>query len=141
MVLDVSRSPWTATYLDDVLVISESFEEHLEHLKDVFTKLQRAGLKVGPSKCQFCQSEVLYLGHAITPNGLKPANRTVQKIQQFKPPKDKTALKSFLGLVGYYRRFIAKFAMIAQPLHTLLQSGTPFIWTAAQQQAFQRMCY
>ena len=56
MVLDVSRSPWTAAYLDDVLVISESFEEHLEHLKDVFTKLQRAGLKFGPSKCQFCQS-------------------------------------------------------------------------------------
>ena len=124
MVLDISRSPWTAAYLDDVLVISESFEEHLKHLKDVFTKLQRAGLKLGASKCQFCQSEVLYLGHTITPNGLKPANCTIQKIEQFKPPKDKTALKSFLGLVGYYRRFIEKFAMIAQPLHALLPSHT-----------------
>ena len=139
LALDTSRSPWACAYLDDVIVYSDSFEEHLKHLKDVFTKLRAAGLKLSPQKCQFCQAEVDYLGHTITPQGLKPINKTVKKIEQFPVPHDRKSLKSFLGLFGYYRRFIYTFASIAQPLHELLQHDTPFVWTATQQEAFDRL--
>ncbi len=132
LALDISRSPWVCAYLDDVIVYSSSFDQHLEHLYDIFTKLQKAGLKLSPHKCQFCQAEVEYLGHMITPQGLKPVNRTVQKIEQFPVPKNRKEVKSFLGLVGYYRRFISNFAKIAHPLNELLQLNTSFVWTTAQ---------
>ena len=81
--LDTSRSPWVCTYLDDIIVFSNTFDEHFEHLRDVFTKLKDAGIKLAPAKCQLCKTEVEYLGHVITPNGLKPINKTVQKIYNF----------------------------------------------------------
>ena len=127
LALDVSRSPWVCAYLDDVVVYGSSFEQHLEHLYDIFTKLQKAGLKLSPQKCQFCQAEVEYLGHTITPQGLKPVNRTVHKIEQFPVPKNRKEVKSFLGLVSYYRRFISNFANIAHPLNELLQLNAPFV--------------
>ena len=137
MALDTSRSPWVYSYLDDVIVFSSTFEQHIEHLTDVFTKLHNAGIKLSPHKCQFCQQEVTYLGHLLTPNGMKPINTTIDKIKRFPAPTSSTETKAFLGLVGFYRRFIRNFAAIANPLHQLLQKGVSFTWTAAHQTAFE----
>ena len=120
-------------------MFSNTFDEHLLHLRDVFTKLASAGIKLAPMKCQFCKKEVEYLGHIISANGLKPINRTVRKIQHFPVPRNATDVKSFLGLVGYYRRFIARFATIAHPLHQLLQKDAKFVWQPVHQAAFERL--
>ena len=91
------------------------------------------------AKCQFCKTEVEYLGHIISTEGLKPINKTVQKIKSFLVPRTPTDVKSFLGLVGYYRRFIPRFAMIAHPLNQLLQKNVRFEWKQEHQTAFEQL--
>ena len=91
-------------YIDDLLVISKtSFEEHLNNLEQVFTCLAEAGLKVNITKCKFCQSELEYLGYTINREGVKPILKKVEAILQLQPPKTRKKLRSFIGMVNYYR--------------------------------------
>ena len=136
MALNTAHCDYVSAYLDDVIVYSPDFETHLTHLSDILSKLQWAGIKLAPNKCQFCQQEVHYLGHILSPNRLKPINTTVQRIQAFPTPKNRKEVKAYLGLAGFYRRFIANFAEIAYPLHQLLQDDHPFEWTTEHQEAF-----
>ena len=123
-------------YIDDVIVFSATLEEHLEHLKLVITRLVEAGLKLQPAKCHFAQAEVEYLGHLVTPKGLKPTALHVQAVREFSTPKCPKELRQFLGLASYYRRFIPKFAKIAHPLHQLIRKDVPFTWSEDCQAAF-----
>ena len=100
----------SAVYIDDVLVFSRTLEEHIEYLKLVITRLQEAGLKLKPSKCHFIREEVEYLGHVITPQGLKPTQKLTAAVAEFPVPKDLQELRRFLGLSSYYQRFIPQFA-------------------------------
>ena len=139
LALNTAHCEYVSAYLDDVIIYSPDFDTHLKHLGDVLHKLQKAGIKLAPNKCQFCQCEVQYLGHILSPDGLKPVNSTVQCIQSFPTPKNQKEVKAYLGLAGFYRRFIANFAEIAYPLHLTLQTEQNFVWTQDQQDAFDHL--
>ena len=102
------------------------------------------GLKLKPSKCEFIREEVAFLGHVITPQGLKTSDQHVTAIRQFPTPRNVREVRQFLGLSSYYRRFVKSFAQLAQPLHALTRKGIPFAWTEACQEALdtlkQKLC-
>ena len=134
----VGRKQFVSVYIDDVLVFSQSLDEHLAHLRLVIQKIQDAGLKLKPSKCQFVREEVEYLGHVLTPEELKTNTRLVESVTNYPRPQNSKEVKQFLGLSSYYRRFIRQFAAIAQPLTALTQNGVTFDWTKDCQTAFDR---
>lgn len=123
-------------YLDDIVVFASSLQEHEQKLTEVFDRLRKHGLKVQPDKCEFLRKEVAYLGHIISNEGVKPNPEKVQAVRDFPIPKSCKDIKSFLGLAGYYRRFIANFSQITKPMTSLLKKDVPFIWDEPQQQAF-----
>ena len=135
----VGGKQFVSVYIDDALVFSQSLEEHLEHLCLVIQKLQDAGLKLKPSKCQFVRKEVEYLGHVLTPDGLKTNLKLVESVANYPKPQNSKEVKQFLGLSSYYRRFIKEFSAIAQPLTALTWSGVAFDWTKECQAAFDRL--
>ena len=128
---------FVTVYIDDVLVFSQSLQDHLEHLRQVIRCLQEAGLKLKPTKCQFVCREVEYLGHLITPQGLKPNPRLVVAVKEFPVPQNLKQLRQFLGLASYYRRFVADFSKLAQPLHRLTRKDASFEWDSVCQNAFE----
>jgi len=133
-----------AVYIDDMIVYSGSFEEHLEHIQIVLKTLQEASLQVRMDKCQWFTNEVDYLGYRITGNGLEPQNTKLDVIKNSTPPRDRSQLMTFLGTLGYYRQFVKEYSKIARPLNDLLKEGTKYVWETAQQTAFEtlihRMC-
>ena len=129
-------SGFVTVYIDDILVYSETLEQHLEHLRTVMGKLIQAGLKLKPSKCLFVRDEVSYSGHVITPRGLKTGNQHITAVQEFSNPKSVKDVRQFLGLSSFYRKFVPSFAKIAGPLHTLTRKNAPFNWTEQCQKAF-----
>ena len=128
---------FVSVYIDDVLVFSRTLEDHLVHLRKVIERLEEAGLKLKPSKCQFIRKEVQYLGHLITPLGLMTNPRLVSAVSAFPVPRNVRETRQFLGLSSYYRRFIPLFAKIARPLHQLTKKNAHFEWTSACQEAFR----
>ena len=127
-------------YLDDILVCSRSFQEHLQHLNLVIERLRRAGLTLKPQKCYFLQREVHYLGHLISHEGIAPDPAKTEKVREFPIPTDVTKVRQFVGLASYYRRFVPGFARIATPLHALTKKEVAlFHWTEECQAAFDRL--
>ena len=106
-------------YLDDMIVFSETPEEHLWRMRVVFDRLREHGLKLKPSKCDVFKSEINYLAHHVSQKGVLPSKKNLESIAQCPPPDTYTKVKSFVGLVGHYRRFIKGFAKIAAPLYDL----------------------
>ncbi|CAK1589486.1 unnamed protein product [Parnassius mnemosyne] len=123
-------------YLDDCIIYSHNLNEHMEKLKLVFNKLREYNLKLQPDKCEFLRREVTYLGHIITDKGVSPNPEKVKAVSQFPIPKSPKEIKSFLGLIGYYRRFIDNFSKLTKPLTSLLKRDTTFHWSQEQQIAF-----
>ena len=126
-------------YIDDLLVYSKSFAEHLEHLQAVFDRLRGARLKLHPKKCNFALTEVMYLGHVLTTKGVKVDEKKIEVIKNYPIPKSVKDVRSFLGYVGYYRKFVKNFAAIASPLHALLKKENNFQWTKECQDAFEKL--
>jgi len=126
-------------YLDDIIVYSESFEEHLEHLHIVFDRLQAAGLKLNPEKCSFVKAELEFLGHIVSGQGIQTDPVKTEKVKNFPRPKNTTQLRGFLGLASYYRRFVPNFARITMPLNGLLKKGIIYQWTSKQDEAFNAL--
>ncbi len=125
-----------SVYLDDILVFSRTFDDHVRHLQLVIERLQSAGLKLKPSKCHFICQTVEYLGHLITPEGIKPNPQRVSAVKEFPRPKSVHEVRQFLGLTSYYRRFVKSFARTAQPLHALTRKGALFEWSENCETAF-----
>ena len=123
-------------YLDDIIICGPTVEEHLRRLDEVFTHLGKAGLKLKPSKCSLLQEQVAFLGHLVTPDGLKPAAEKVKVIKTWPTPRNITDVRAFLELCSYYRRFIPGFSSRASPLNDLLQAGQVFEWTTECQASF-----
>uniref|UniRef100_A0A3B3RUB2 Gypsy retrotransposon integrase-like protein 1 n=1 Tax=Paramormyrops kingsleyae TaxID=1676925 RepID=A0A3B3RUB2_9TELE len=124
-------------YLDDIIVYSKDFEQHLQHLRDVFHRFRAAGLKLKPSKCHLARSSVSFLGHHVSHDGVRPDPSNTEKVANWPLPESPTQVRAFLGLCSYYRRFIKHFAHIAEPLHHLTRKGVPFVWSFDADQAFR----
>jgi hypothetical protein len=108
-------------YLDDVIIIGRTFQEHLLNLRKVFERFREARLKLNPGKCHLSQKEVKYLGHIVSTEGISTDNEKLKAVREWPTPKNKHEIGSFLGLCTYYRRFISSFANIAKPLTRLTE--------------------
>ena len=126
-------------YLDDVLVFSRSYEEHLQDLERVLTRLDQAELKVQLKKCEWLVQEVEFLGFIVGGGKLKPDPGKVRTIQEWPLPETPKEVRSFIGLAGYYRRFIHKFSKKAAPLHNLTKQGVVWSWGAQEGSAFKQL--
>ncbi|CAO2191183.1 unnamed protein product [Urochloa humidicola] len=126
-------------FFDDILIYSRSYEEHLQHIELVLQLLRRDQWKVKMSKCSFAQRQINYLGHIISQHGVSTDPSKVSAVMDWPIPVNVKELRGFLGLAGYYRKFVKHFGIIAKPLTELLKKGVLFIWTSIHQQAFQAL--
>ena len=131
-------------FIDDIIIFSDTWEQHQRILDEVFRRVRAAGLKIKRDKCQFAQESVKFLGHIVSARGTEPDSSKVEAVRDFATPTSLTDVRAFLGLASYYRRFIKNFADIAAPLHDLTKGGQEFSWTSAADQAFNdlknRLC-
>ena len=125
-------------YIDDIVIFSRTFKEHIGHLAEVLKCLKEAGLKVKISKCQFAQNSVKFLGHIISAEGVRPNPEKVKSIEDFPSPKNADEVKVVLGMFGYYRKYIKNYGGVAHPMVKLLKKGTEFEWKS-EQEAFQTL--
>ncbi len=131
---------FVVVYIDDILIYSGSLKEHAEHLRKVFQKLKENKLYAKLEKCEFGVTEVDFLVHRITQEGLKMDDHKVKAIMDWEPPKLVPALRSFLGLASYYCKFIKTFAKIVAPLTNLLKKFTvTYEWEGACNEAFETL--
>lgn len=107
-------------YLDDIIIFSRTLDEHFQRLEAVFQRLEEAGLKLKGSKCEFFLPRVKYLGHIVSQDGVETDPEKISALKDLSVPTSLKELRSFLGFVGYYRRFVPGFAQIAKPLNDLL---------------------
>ena len=129
-------------YLDDLLVVSRSIGEHVEHLGKVFRKLEEANLKLKAQKCKFAQKKIEYLGHTLMVEVVCPNDGKVQAVREFPKPKTVKEVKSFLGLVNYHRRHLQNLTVIARPLTALTRKGKcphQVDWTKECEHAFNKV--
>ena len=129
--------PHVTVYIHDILVTGATDREHLENLQEVLTRLEKEGIRLKKDKCAFMLAAVEYLGHEITEAGLKPAVDKVRALVEAPVPKDVSQLRSFLGLVNYYTKFMPNQSSALAPLNQLLQKSRKWSWGSAQSKAFQ----
>ena len=130
---------FAVNYLDDVLVFSRTFVEHLEHLKLVFQAIQSAGFKLKFVKCNFALQIIQYLGHSIGPDFIQPLTDNLTAINDFPTPSSRTKIRQFLGKINFYRKFIPQSAMLLEPFHNLLRKNIPFVWSPDCQNSFDQV--
>ena len=143
-------------FLDDILIYSDTFEEHIRRIEAVFSRLHEHGLKLKPSKCEFFKTSVKYLGHVVSENGVETDPDKIAALSEWPVPHNVKTLRSFLGFTGYYRRFIKDYAKLVKPLNDLLvghptnkhaiseqkkkkKKCTPWQWGDSQQYAFDTL--
>jgi hypothetical protein len=126
-------------FIDDILIYSKSNEEHEAHLRAILEKLQEHELYAKFSKCEFWLNEVGFLGHIVTKDGIAVDLAKVTALTEWEPPKNVGEIHSFLGLAGYYRRFIENFSKIAKPMTELLKKEKKFEWTEGCENSFQEL--
>ena len=131
----------TDNFVDDVISFTDGWLSHMQELRQLFTRVRQAGLTVKPSKCYFGYDSLDYVGHKVGQGCLYTMEDKLQKIVNAPVPKTKKQLRSFIGLAGYYRRFVPSYATVAAPLSDLLRKGSPnkLEWGQAQQLAFQQL--
>ena len=126
-------------YIDDILVSGSSSEAHLRKLDEVLHRLKEAGLRLKKDKCRFMMSEVEYLGHRITRQGLQPSQEKVRAIREAPTPKKVAELRAFLGLVNYYGKFLPNLSTTLSPLYKLLKKGAEWKWSSEQEAAVKQV--
>ena len=126
-------------YLDDILIFSSSFTDHLTHLRKVFERLRAHSLKAKLKKCSFVQPETKYLGFIITKDGIIPDREKVESIKKLPQPRDVRGARSVLGVMNYYRKMIPRFAEIVEPIVSLTRKYARFKWTEECAEAFERL--
>ncbi|MES9902577.1 MAG: reverse transcriptase family protein [Sedimenticola sp.] len=126
-------------YIDDILVFSRNFTEHLGHLDMVFRKLRDAKLTLKSEKCHFALDKVIYLGHVLSKDGIEVDKSKTDAVRSFPTPKTQRDIRRFLGLCNYYRRFVSNFSQIAAPMNQLLQKDRPFHWDEKCKVSFQSL--
>jgi hypothetical protein len=130
---------FVVVYFDDILIYSKLLDEHIEHLRIVFGALREARLFANLEKCTFCTDQVTFLGYVVTLQGIEVDESKIEAIKSWPIPATLTQLQSFLGLAGFYRRFVRDFSTIVAPLNDLTKKGVPFYWGAAQEHSFNTL--
>ena len=132
---------WTTclVYLDDILIFSATVEDHLVRLRDVLDRLKNAGLQIKPSKCHLMRKSIKYLGHVVSEHGIKTDPEKTRCVADWPTPSNAHELRQFLGLAGYYRRFVKNFAVIAAPLFHLTENHQAWNWTLQCNAAFFKL--
>lgn len=123
-------------YLDDIIVFSKNFDDHLTDLKELFNRLREHNIRLKASKCHLCKHEISYLGHVVNADGIHPDPAKIEAIKKMKIPSNKSEIYTFIGLCSYYRKFIKSFAFVAAPIHRLLSDNVEFEWTSKETAAF-----
>ena len=131
--------PFAMAYQDDIIIYSCTPEEHLQDIKMVFEKLCHAKLSMKLSKCHFFAKEIQYLGHMLGVEGIRPVPAKTEAIKAMHPPANPKQVCAFLGLVGYYRKFIKNFAKIAKPLTMLTHMDVKFEWKETHRCTFIKL--
>ena len=126
-------------YIDDLVLYSASWEEHVKLLREFFRRLRDAHLTVNLSKSEFCRARVVFLGHIVGQGEVAPVASKVDAILNFPIPRDKREVMRFLGMAGYYRKFCFNFSTVAEPLTSLLQKKRKFVWSKDCQNAFEKI--
>ncbi|WVZ91572.1 hypothetical protein U9M48_037724 [Paspalum notatum var. saurae] len=130
---------YVIVFIDDILVYSKTIEEHEEHLRKVLEKLRSHQLYAKFSKCEFWLERISYLGHIIIAEGVTVDPEKVEAVMEWPQPTNVSEVRSFIGLAGFYRRFIGGFAKIAKPMTALQKNGARFEWTEACEKSFQEL--
>jgi hypothetical protein len=130
---------FVVVFIDDILIYSRSIEEHEEHLRIVLQRLRDHQLYAKFSKCEFWIKEVSFLGHVVSPEGIAVDLGKVKEVLEWKPPTTVSEVQSFLGLGGYYRRFILNFSKIVRPITELLKKGNKYLWSETCDEAFEHL--
>ena len=130
---------FVVVFIDNILIYSKNEEEHAEHLRIVLQRLRDHKLYAKFSKCEFWLKRVQFLGHVISEDGILADPSKIQDVLNWKIPKSVLEIRSFLGLAGYYRRFVPKFSKNARPMTELLKKGVRFMWDDKCEQAFQTL--
>jgi transposase InsO family protein len=130
------RASYALVYMDNIIIHSATFEEHMVHLADVLDRLKEANLRVKPQKVSMARTEVHYLGHVVLKEGTKPDPQKIEAILKMPRPTDESSLRSFLGLTGYYQCYVRGYAHFAAPLTLLLRKDEPWRWGKEQEEAY-----
>ncbi|GFY18892.1 retrovirus-related Pol polyprotein from transposon 297 [Trichonephila clavipes] len=130
---------FVSVYMDDVIITSPSFKDHLDHLTRVFTLLRDAGLTLNKEKCHFARDKLKYLGLIISKEGIETDNKKIRAITEMKPPKNNREVSKFLGMTGWYQKFIPRYADICEPLYQLKKKGAKFNWSGEAQDSFDQI--
>lgn len=123
-------------FVDDILIYSKTLSDHVQHLQSVLQILTKHQLKVKSSKCSFAQQRLAYLGHIISPNGVSTDEEKIQVVRNWPTPTCVKELRGFLGLAGYYRKFVRHYGLLSKPLTNLLRKGQIYMWTDETEKAF-----
>ena len=126
-------------YLDNIIIFSKSWEDHLEHLEQVFKAIQGTDLKIKKSKCEFFKSKVHYLGYLVGADGVEPLPEKLEVIQKLAAPQNMDELRQFLALIGFYRKSVPFYVNITKCLTRLLKKGMKFKWTEQCESAFNTL--
>ena len=126
-------------YMDDIIIFSSTFDEHIVHLEQVFKRLAEFNLTLKPSKCKFASEKVLYLGHVISEKGIEVNPSKVEVIESFPIPHNTKKVREFLGMCNYYRKFIKGYSQVAAPMYALLKADATFEWTKECDQCFNKL--
>lgn len=126
-------------YLDDIIIMGTSFDDHLKNLEEVFQRIASAGLRLNPKKCSLWKKQVTYLGHKVSTEGIHTEEGKIKAVKDWPQPTNIHELRSFLSLCTYYRRFVPRFANVARSLHDLTKKNRPFVWQLEQEKAFEQL--
>ena len=126
-------------FMDDILIFSKTEQEHFQIIEQVLSRLADAGLKIKMEKCNFLKSKITYLGHELSRHGVKALKSKIEAVENYPTPTKTETVRSFLGLTGYYRKYIKGYAEIAYPLSSLLKKNVKFAWGESQQKSFDTL--
>ncbi|GFU74461.1 retrovirus-related Pol polyprotein from transposon opus [Trichonephila clavipes] len=137
IILKPNLGRYVSVYMDDVIISSPLFTHSVKHLKEVFKLLQEAGLTFNKDKCHFASEKLKYLGLVISKEGIRTDGTKVNAITQMKPPKNAREIATFLGMIGWYQKFIKNYTDLCEPLYRLKGKSVKFIWSNDEQTAFE----
>ena len=133
--------PNVKVYIDDIMIHSKSFDDHILHLEKVFERLKEANLKIKTSKCTFATENTQFLGFDINKDGIKPNNDKIKAMKNYPRPTNQKLVKRFLGMASYYRKFIPNYSSITAPINMLLKKDTIFFWDEKCESSFVEIIY